>query len=187
MECELRHEGDVRRSISFTTRKKAADSSASTRSRLPSPFSASSSFSLRWRPLSCCRSSSAMSVCNPRFTKRCASAAGRFSLSASPSHSRRSIASAPTGGTPNGAGLPGQRNGCAALAHRLRTVLLVRCKFRPFYKTYGTLGAAIGFMMWMWISAMVILAGAELDAELECQDSSMRKRPTGGLGREPPS
>ena len=26
------------------------------------------------------------------------------------------------------------------------------------------MGAAIGFMMWMWISAMVILAGAELDA-----------------------
>ena len=33
--------------------------------------------------------------------------------------------------------------------------------FGHFNKTYGTLGAAIGFMMWMWISAMVILAGAE--------------------------
>jgi len=40
-------------------------------------------------------------------------------------------------------------------------------------------------MMWMWISAMVILTGAELDAELECQDPSMHKRATGGLGREP--
>jgi len=56
--------------------------------------------------------------------------------------------------------------------------------FGNFNKTYGTLGAAIGFMMWMWISAMVILVGAELDAELECQDPSMRKRATGGLGRE---
>ncbi|MFY9991985.1 MAG: YihY/virulence factor BrkB family protein [Rhodoplanes sp.] len=56
--------------------------------------------------------------------------------------------------------------------------------FGNFDKTYGTLGAAIGFMMWMWISAMVILVGAELDAELQCQDPSMRKRPTGGLGRE---
>jgi len=52
--------------------------------------------------------------------------------------------------------------------------------FGHFNRTYGTLGAAVGFMMWMWISAMVILAGAELDAELECQDSSMRKRPIGG-------
>jgi membrane protein len=56
--------------------------------------------------------------------------------------------------------------------------------FGNFNKTYGTLGAAIGFMMWMWISSMVILAGAELDAELQCQDPSMRNRPTGRLGRQ---
>ena len=57
--------------------------------------------------------------------------------------------------------------------------------FGHFNKTYGTLGAAIGFMMWMWISAMVLLAGAELDAELECRAHTMRKRPTFWLGREP--
>jgi membrane protein len=56
--------------------------------------------------------------------------------------------------------------------------------FGNFDKTYGTLGAAIGFMMWMWISAMVILVGAELDAELECQDPSMHPRSTRGLGRQ---
>jgi len=55
--------------------------------------------------------------------------------------------------------------------------------FGHFNRTYGTLGAAVGFMMWMWISAMVLLAGAELDAELEGQNSS--RRPTGRLGREP--
>lgn len=53
--------------------------------------------------------------------------------------------------------------------------------FGNFNKTYGTLGAAIGFMTWIWISAMAILIGAELDAELECQDPSMRKRATGGF------
>jgi membrane protein len=58
--------------------------------------------------------------------------------------------------------------------------------FGNFNKTYGTLGAAIGFMMWMWISAMVVLVGAELDAELQCQDPSMRKRPTGGPVRRGP-
>ncbi|MGA8156307.1 MAG: YihY/virulence factor BrkB family protein [Rhodoplanes sp.] len=47
--------------------------------------------------------------------------------------------------------------------------------FGSFNKTYGALGAAIGFMMWMWVSAIVILAGAQLDAELECQDPSSRK------------
>lgn len=44
--------------------------------------------------------------------------------------------------------------------------------FANFNRTYGTLGAVIGFMMWLWISAIVILVGAELDAELECQDPS---------------
>jgi membrane protein len=44
--------------------------------------------------------------------------------------------------------------------------------FGNFNRTYGTLGAVIGFMMWLWISAIVILVGAELDAELECQDPS---------------
>jgi uncharacterized BrkB/YihY/UPF0761 family membrane protein len=32
--------------------------------------------------------------------------------------------------------------------------------------TYGTLGGAIGLMMWLWISFLVILAGAELDQEI---------------------
>lgn len=39
--------------------------------------------------------------------------------------------------------------------------------FGSYNKTYGTLGAAIGFMVWMWLSTFVILTGAELDAEME--------------------
>jgi membrane protein len=53
--------------------------------------------------------------------------------------------------------------------------------FGNFDRTYGTLGAAIGFMMWLWISAIVILMGAELDAELEWQDPL----PGEPVGREP--
>lgn len=41
--------------------------------------------------------------------------------------------------------------------------------FGKFNETYGSLGAVIGFMMWLWISAIVILIGAELDAEMEHQ------------------
>ncbi|MGY4403597.1 YihY family inner membrane protein [Bradyrhizobium sp. USDA 3315] len=41
--------------------------------------------------------------------------------------------------------------------------------FGKFNETYGSLGAAIGFMTWLWISAVVILLGAELDAEMEHQ------------------
>jgi membrane protein len=35
--------------------------------------------------------------------------------------------------------------------------------------TYGSLGAAVGFMMWIWFSVMVVLVGAELNAEIEHQ------------------
>ena len=41
--------------------------------------------------------------------------------------------------------------------------------FGTFNETYGSLGAAIGFMTWLWISAIAILLGAELNAEIEHQ------------------
>ena len=41
--------------------------------------------------------------------------------------------------------------------------------FGSYDETYGSLGAAIGFMTWIWISTMVVLIGAELNAELEHQ------------------
>lgn len=39
--------------------------------------------------------------------------------------------------------------------------------FGSYNKTYGSLGAVIGFITWIWISAMIVLLGAELNAELE--------------------
>lgn len=41
--------------------------------------------------------------------------------------------------------------------------------FGNYDKTYGSLGAVVGFMTWIWISSMVVLMGAELNAELEQQ------------------
>jgi membrane protein len=41
--------------------------------------------------------------------------------------------------------------------------------FANYDATYGSLGAAIGLMMWMWISSIVILFGAELNSEIEHQ------------------
>jgi membrane protein len=35
--------------------------------------------------------------------------------------------------------------------------------------TYGSLGAVVGLMMWMWVSALVVLLGAELNSEIEHQ------------------
>lgn len=41
--------------------------------------------------------------------------------------------------------------------------------FADYNATYGSLGAAIGMMMWLWLSVIVVLVGAELNAELEHQ------------------
>ena len=41
--------------------------------------------------------------------------------------------------------------------------------FGNYDATYGSLGAAIGLMMWMWMSAIIVLFGAELNSEIEHQ------------------
>ena len=52
--------------------------------------------------------------------------------------------------------------------------------------TYGSLGAGIGLMMWMWVSSIVILFGAELNSEIEHQtakDSTVEHdKPLGARG-----
>lgn len=52
--------------------------------------------------------------------------------------------------------------------------------FGSYNATYGSLGAVIGMMMWMWISTIVVLAGAELNSEIEhqtAQDSTVGRSP----------
>ncbi|MGH6767662.1 MAG: YihY/virulence factor BrkB family protein [Xanthobacteraceae bacterium] len=41
--------------------------------------------------------------------------------------------------------------------------------FANYNATYGALGAVIGLMMWMWLSTIVVLVGAELNSEIEHQ------------------
>lgn len=41
--------------------------------------------------------------------------------------------------------------------------------FGTYNKTYGSLGAAIGMMTWLYLSAYVVLLGAEINAEAERQ------------------
>jgi len=43
--------------------------------------------------------------------------------------------------------------------------------FADYNATYGSLGAAIGLMMWMWLSTIAVLLGAQLDTVIN------RKRP----------
>jgi membrane protein len=60
--------------------------------------------------------------------------------------------------------------------------------FGSYDQTYGPLGAVIGFMTWIWISAMVVLLGAELNAETEHQtarDSTVGPpKPLGARGAQ---
>jgi membrane protein len=58
--------------------------------------------------------------------------------------------------------------------------------FGHYDKTYGSLGAVIGFLMWIWIGVMVILLGAELNCELDFASGvrSERLPATDGAGKE---
>ena len=57
--------------------------------------------------------------------------------------------------------------------------------FGNFNKTYGSLGAIIGFMTWMWLSIIVVLVGAKLNAELERRQCVQRRWPTRAAHHRP--
>jgi len=40
-------------------------------------------------------------------------------------------------------------------------------RFASYDKTYGSIGAVIALLMWLWISAYIVLFGAELNREME--------------------
>ncbi len=44
-------------------------------------------------------------------------------------------------------------------------------RFADYEATYGSLGAIIGFLMWTWISVIILILGAKLNAEMEHQTS----------------
>ncbi|MFC5487077.1 YihY/virulence factor BrkB family protein [Microvirga aerilata] len=58
--------------------------------------------------------------------------------------------------------------------------------FGSYNETYGSLGAVIGFMTWIWISSIVVLLGAEINAEMEHQTAKDTtegpEKPMGGRG-----
>jgi membrane protein len=53
--------------------------------------------------------------------------------------------------------------------------------FGNYNATYGSLGAVIGFMVWIWLSTIIVLVGGEINAEMEHQTA---KDTTEG-GRKP--
>lgn len=61
----------------------------------------------------------------------------------------------------------------ASLGALLATFLfgLYISHFGAYNATYGALGAVVSFLMWLYVTAFVVLLGAELNAELEHQTS----------------
>jgi membrane protein len=60
---------------------------------------------------------------------------------------------------------------CAALAWLAVSSLFswYLADFANYNATYGALGAVVGLMMWMWLSTIVVLVGAEINSEIEHQ------------------
>ena len=58
--------------------------------------------------------------------------------------------------------------------------------FDSYNRIYGSLGAAVGFMIWLWISAVIVLLGGQLNAEMEHQTArdttEGRSKPLGARG-----
>ncbi len=58
--------------------------------------------------------------------------------------------------------------------------------FGNYNETYGSLGAAIGFMTWIWLSTSIVLIGGEINAEAEHQTAKDTttgpKKPIGARG-----
>ena len=63
---------------------------------------------------------------------------------------------------------------------------LYAANFANYSATYGTLSAVVALLMWFWLSAFVVLLGAELNAEMEHQTAkdttTGRPRPMGERG-----
>lgn len=58
--------------------------------------------------------------------------------------------------------------------------------FADYDRTYGSLGAVVAMMMWMWLSTTAVLVGAEINAEMEhqtaCDTTVGPPKPLGARG-----
>jgi membrane protein len=67
---------------------------------------------------------------------------------------------------------------------------LYAASFGSYNRTYGTLAAVVVFLIWLWLSNMALLLGAELDAELIRQRRIAEGRPAEqepyAVPRDPP-
>jgi membrane protein len=53
--------------------------------------------------------------------------------------------------------------------------------FGHYDRTYGSLGAIVGFLTWIWLSLMVVLFGAELNSEIAKAQRPLDPSPAAGI------
>ena len=60
-------------------------------------------------------------------------------------------------------------SGLAAILLVVASMVFSRylAEFNSYDRLYGSLGAVVGLMTWLWISIVVMLLGAEVDAAIE--------------------
>ena len=77
--------------------------------------------------------------------------------------------------------LPGRRPGDRGVAAWRRPAFAFYvANFGSYNKTYGALGGVIVFLVWLWITNVAILLGAELNAERERAAPARRRHARGG-------
>jgi membrane protein len=64
-------------------------------------------------------------------------------------------------------------SGLAAILLVVASMVFSRylAEFNSYDRLYGSLGAVIGLMTWLWISIVVMLLGAEVDAAIESKSA----------------
>lgn len=72
-------------------------------------------------------------------------------------------------------------SGIATLCWLIGSILfsIYVSKFGSYDATYGSLGAVVVLLLWFWVSALVLLIGAEIDAELDTR-ATATSSPLGG-------
>ena len=55
-------------------------------------------------------------------------------------------------------------------------------RFANYDATYGSLGAGIGLMMWLWMTSIVVLVGAELNSEIDNATRAVPHAEEGQIG-----
>jgi membrane protein len=82
---------------------------------------------------------------------------------------------------------PGAIFACSAIVAASLLFSWYSANFANYEKTYGSLGALIGFLTWVWITVTVIITGAELNAEIEHQTEGLTALPEARGGVVPKS